>query len=107
MKTGVRNNQEGPTVKMSEMFFYLEPIKRRIRAAFPNSEISVVGNARDIGGGVLYVRNAPREAIGRIGVTMDYIVVPLDDRPATDILVVPIPFNEEKPDPKTEASARE
>jgi hypothetical protein len=70
---------------------HFEPIKQRIRAECPNVEISLLANPRDDAGGVLYVRNVPKELVRRIRVSVDYVMVPLDDRSATDILIVPIP----------------
>lgn len=89
------------------MNYVLEPIKRRIRAAFPHSEISVVDNSRDNVGGVIFIRNAPQEMIERIGISMDYVMVPLDDKPATDVLVVPIPVTEPAEVQKNDAVTRE
>ena len=72
------------------MDFRIEPIKRRIRAAYPDVEISIVDNTRDDVGGVLYVRGAPEEMIDQMGISMDYIMVPLDDRKSSDLIIVPI-----------------
>jgi hypothetical protein len=68
----------------------MEPIKQKIRAECPNVEICVLASPRDNVGGVLYVRNVPTELVSRIRVSVNYVVVPLDDRPDTDIIIVPI-----------------
>ncbi len=70
---------------------HIEPIKKRIRAECPDVEISVLASSRDNVGGVLYVRNVPTELVSRIRVSTEYIMVPLDDLPDTDILIVPLP----------------
>lgn len=69
---------------------HIEPIKQRIRAECPNVEISVLASSRDNVGGVLYVRNVPAESVKRMRVSVNYVMVPLDDRAATDLLIVPI-----------------
>ncbi|MFA6450768.1 MAG: hypothetical protein WCX65_14940 [bacterium] len=73
---------------------FIEPIKQKIRAECPNVEISVLASGRDNIGGVLYVRNVPTELVSRIRVSVDYVMVQLDDRAATDIIIVPIPDSE-------------
>ena len=69
---------------------HFEPIKQRIRAECPNVEISLLASSRDNVGGVLYVRNVPAELVNRLRVSVNYVMVPLDDRAATDLLIVPI-----------------
>jgi hypothetical protein len=67
-----------------------EPIKQRIRSECPNAEISMLASSRDNVGGVLYVRNVPTELVSRIRVSVNYVMVQLDDQAATDLLIVPI-----------------
>jgi hypothetical protein len=69
---------------------HIEPIKRKIRAECPDVEISVLASTRDNVGGVLYVRNVPTELVRKIRVSVDYIMVQLDDQKDTDLLIVPI-----------------
>ncbi len=77
--------------------FNIEPIKQRIRAEYPNAEISILANPRDNVGGVLFIKKAPSRLVEKIGVSVDYVMVALDDHSATDILVVPIPCPEMAP----------
>ena len=90
-----KRSKAGDKEKKTEMVVisdsHFEPIKQKIRAECPNVEISVLASSRDNVGGVLYVRNVPKDLVRRIRISVNYIMVPLDDRPATDIIVVPIP----------------
>ncbi len=70
--------------------FNIEPIKQRIRAEYPDAEISILANPRDNVGGVLFIKKAPSRLVEKIGISVDYVMVALDDHSATDILVVPI-----------------
>jgi hypothetical protein len=100
-------NRTSDTPKGTEdgmkMDFRLEPIKRVIRASFPDLDISVVDNARDDVGGVLYVKNAPSEFASSMGLSMDFVMVPLDDRNKSEFLVVPIPEQEPEVPPSPAA----
>ncbi|HOX28156.1 MAG TPA: hypothetical protein PLQ76_03265 [bacterium] len=70
-----------------------DPIKRRIQSICPKADISVVDSIKDDVGGVLFVKNGTSEIIDKIGISMDYVMIALDDKHATDIIVVPIPQN--------------
>ncbi|HOO55624.1 MAG TPA: hypothetical protein PLN69_02300 [bacterium] len=78
------------------MDYTLDPIKRRIRALYPGVEICILDNSRDNVGGVLLVRNADPEFVEKYRLSMDYVMVSLEDDVKSDVLIVPIPDDEEQ-----------
>jgi hypothetical protein len=52
---------------------------------------------------VLYVKNAPSEFASSMGLSMDFVMVPLDDRNKSEFLVVPIPEQEPEVPPSPAA----
>lgn len=72
----------------------LDPIKRRIQAAYPGVEISVLDNPRDYAASMLYLKNVPDDFRETFRKETDFVTIPLNSRNDNDYLVVPIEVKE-------------